>query len=161
MLGKIEGKRRRGQQRTRWLDGVTDSMDKSLSKLQEMVKDREAWHAAVYGVAKSWTWLRKWTTKRLHKVAYKFNAISIKILPKTFFCRNGKSNLYIHTKMQEALISQNNLEKQQSQRKYAFDLISESIVKSKVMKTHPCLFFFPLEFYHFWHSYLVSAPFSV
>ena len=76
MLGKIEGRKRRGWQRTRWLDVIIDSMDMNLSKLQEMVKDREAWHAAGHGIAKSWTWPSEWkTTTNQHII---FLAISHK-----------------------------------------------------------------------------------
>ena len=61
-LGKIEGRRRRRQQKMRWLDGITDSMNTSLSKLQEIVKDRKIWCVVVHGVTKSWTWLSNWKT---------------------------------------------------------------------------------------------------
>ena len=83
MLGKMEGRRRKGWQRTRWLDGINNAMDMILSKLWEMVKDREAWYAAVYGITKSWTWLSDRTQlKRVIHIHYTllqlFHAIDLK-----------------------------------------------------------------------------------
>ena len=88
MLEKIEGRRRRGWQRLRWLDGITDSMNMSFNKFQKIVMDREAWHDAVHGVPKSGTWLRDWTTTIYHIYTYFKVRLSFHIsyLQKLIFC---------------------------------------------------------------------------
>ena len=88
MVGKIEGRRRRGQQRTRWLDGITDSMDMSLSMLWELVMDREAWRAAVHGVRKNQTRLSNWTKLSVTKLRIAVH------LPPNFESFPLKSNIF-------------------------------------------------------------------
>ena len=99
MLGKIEGRRRRGWQRMRWLDGITDSMDMSLSKLWELVMDREVWHAAVHGIANSWTWLSDWT--ELKRWCYESAALNMPANLENSAVATGLENVSLHSNPKE------------------------------------------------------------